>query len=132
MILDAVGKHCSGARGASPAGRALRRDRPRVPWHAPFLALATRVLGSKRDAPDSEVHEGGRATRKELVEAGRYRPVIDRIYPLEDVVEATRYVETGQKTGNVVLTLDGSGARFARGGGRGGWDLSQARRRLAA
>ena len=42
---------------------------------------------------------------KELVEAGRYRPVIDRTYPLEDVVEATRYVETGQKTGNVVLTV---------------------------
>jgi len=36
--------------------------------------------------------------------------VIDRVYPLEDVVEATRYVETGQKTGNVVLTV-GSGSK---------------------
>ena len=42
---------------------------------------------------------------KELVDAGEYRPVIDRRYPLEDVVEATRYVETEQKTGNVVLTV---------------------------
>jgi len=42
---------------------------------------------------------------KELVEAGSYRAVIDRRYPLEDVVEATRYVETEQKTGNVVLTI---------------------------
>ena len=43
---------------------------------------------------------------KELIEAGRYRAVIDRCYPLEDVVEATRYVETKRKTGNVVLTIE--------------------------
>ena len=42
---------------------------------------------------------------KELVDTGRYRAVIDRTYPLEQVVEATRYVETKQKTGNVVLTV---------------------------
>jgi NADPH:quinone reductase-like Zn-dependent oxidoreductase len=42
---------------------------------------------------------------KELVEAGKYRPVIDRGYRLEEVIEATRYVETEQKVGNVVLTV---------------------------
>jgi NADPH:quinone reductase-like Zn-dependent oxidoreductase len=42
---------------------------------------------------------------KQLVESGRYRAVIDRRYPLEQVIEATTYVETKEKTGNVVLTV---------------------------
>ena len=44
---------------------------------------------------------------KELIEAGKFRPVIDRTYPMQDVIEATKYVETEQKTGNVVLRING-------------------------
>ncbi|MDO9175189.1 MAG: zinc-binding dehydrogenase [Actinomycetota bacterium] len=42
---------------------------------------------------------------KAMLEAGHLRPVIDRTYPLEQIVEATRYVDTQMKVGNVVITI---------------------------
>jgi NADPH:quinone reductase-like Zn-dependent oxidoreductase len=109
VIFDAVGKHsfrrCRGS--LKPGGIYIETDLGFL-WHVPVLALVTRRLGDKRvTLPIPKYTKEDVLFLKELIEAGRYRAVVDRSYPLEQVVEATRYVERGQKTGNVVLTVNG-------------------------
>jgi NADPH:quinone reductase-like Zn-dependent oxidoreductase len=107
VIFDAVGKHsfrrCR--RSLRPGGIYVSMDLGFM-YHVPLLALVTRLVGSKRAAVGiGRYRKEDLLLVKELVEAGKYRPVIDRTYALDEVVEATRYVETGAKTGNVVLTV---------------------------
>ncbi|TGE17386.1 NAD(P)-dependent alcohol dehydrogenase [Hymenobacter elongatus] len=71
-----------------------------------FLALITPALGGKKVLfPIPTITKADVLFLKELAETGRFKPVFDRQYPLEKIVEAYHYVETGQKTGNVVITL---------------------------
>jgi NADPH:quinone reductase-like Zn-dependent oxidoreductase len=107
VIFDAVGKHsfrrCR--RSLKPGGAYVTADLGFM-YHVPLVALATRLAGSKRARLGiGRYRKEDLALVKELVDAGKYRPVIDRSYALDEAVEANRYVETGQKAGNVVLRV---------------------------
>ena len=106
-VFDAVGKSSfAKARRALKPGAAYVSADLGFMWHLPILILATRWLGSRRAKLGiARYRQQDLVTLRELIDAGEYRPVIDRSYALEDVVEASRYVETGQKTGNVALTV---------------------------
>jgi NADPH:quinone reductase-like Zn-dependent oxidoreductase len=88
LVLDAVGTWKSSAlkkqckKALTPGGRYISVDDGSPTARAEYLELL-----------------------KEAVEAGQFKAVIDRSYPLEDMVEAHRYVDAGHKKGNVVLTV---------------------------
>jgi NADPH:quinone reductase-like Zn-dependent oxidoreductase len=86
LIFDAVGKRFSKKiachKALAPNGKLISVDDGRPQFGADTLMML-----------------------KELVEAGHLKPVIGRTYPLEQAVEAHRYVETGHKKGNVVFTI---------------------------
>ena len=108
-MLDAVGKlsyfrcrqllKASGVFAATDFG----------PWaQIPFLAIWSWISGSGRVIlPLPNASKAFIEFLKARIEAGEYRAVIDRRYTLDEIVDAYRYVETGQKVGNVVIDVKG-------------------------
>jgi len=88
VIFDAVGKRKS-REALSESGRALKPDG---------------ILMSVDDG-SPKLRTENLALLKQLAEAGEIRPIIDRRYRLDEIVEAHRYVDKGHKKGNVIVTV---------------------------
>ena len=72
-----------------------------------FYALTTPISSGKKVLfPIPTIKKEDVVFFKELAETGKFKPVIDRQYKLDQIVEAYKYVESGQKTGNVVITIE--------------------------
>ncbi len=107
FIFDAVGKSSFGQckRLLSKKGIYISTELGKYGSNI-WYALITPMLGGKRVLfPIPTFHQQDLIFLKELVEKGAYKPVIDRYYTLDQVVAAYEYVETGQKTGNVIITV---------------------------
>jgi NADPH:quinone reductase-like Zn-dependent oxidoreductase len=115
VVIDAVGKssffRCK--KILKPGGVFFSTDLGYLSQNV-FLALLTPVLnilpgqrrGKKVKFPVPKDSKEDIVFFKELIEAGKYKAVIDRNYTLDKIIEATKYVETGQKAGNVVITVE--------------------------
>jgi len=109
VILDSVGKisfsQCK--RLLKPRGIYISSELGPLAQN-PFRALIGPLHGGKKVMFPIPKHDKVMIGHfRNLIESGEFRPVIDRTYPLDEIVDAYRYVETGQKTGNVVISLEG-------------------------
>ncbi|MFO0553624.1 MAG: NAD(P)-dependent alcohol dehydrogenase [Polyangiaceae bacterium] len=105
IVFDTVGK--SSFRACKPLLR--QGGRYLVTTGSPALYLRdawSRIFGDKKLMYGMSVEKSEKlATIRALVERGELAPVVDRVYPLDSIVEAHRYVDTGHKRGNVVLRV---------------------------
>lgn len=108
FVFDAVGKHTfrKCRRSLVPGGAYLVTDLGFL-WQNPWLALLTSRLKRRRKVlfPLPTYNKERVMYVEGLLGSGAFTPLIDRHYPLDEIVEATKYVETQQKVGNVVITV---------------------------
>jgi NADPH:quinone reductase-like Zn-dependent oxidoreductase len=113
LVFDAVGK-CSFRQCRTllkPRGIWTSTDLGPLSQN-PLLVLATRFSRGRRVLfPLATIDQEMVEYLKGRLESGQFTPVVDRSYPLEDIVDAYRYVETQQKIGNVVITIKPDRAR---------------------
>lgn len=107
LILDAVGKrtyyNCKPA--LAPTGVYIS-EHLLTPRYHPLQYLLSSIVGDKRPKVHlAEPNAEDMNLFRELVEAGKLAPVIDRTYPLDQIVEAHRYVEQGHSKGKVIIEV---------------------------
>ncbi len=107
-VLDSVGKTSfSQCRPLlKPAGIYISSELGPHAQNALLALVAPLQRGKRVRFPIPKHDQEMMAYFRELIDSGQFKPVIDRTYPLDQIVEAYRYVETGQKIGNVVITVD--------------------------
>jgi len=108
FIFDAVGKSSFGVCKSLlvPNGIYISTELGKNAENL-FLALSTKFWGDKKLLfPLPSISKEDVLFLRGLVQSGEFKPVIDRQYTLAEIVEAYRYVESGQKTGNVILKIN--------------------------
>jgi NADPH:quinone reductase-like Zn-dependent oxidoreductase len=110
LIFDAVGKVSFSACKRSLKAKGVFLEAgigmgifPHVIWTSMFGGKKARIAATGLRSPQKRTKD--LVLLKELMEAGKIKPVIDRQYPLEQIAEAHSYVDKGHKKGNVVITL---------------------------
>ena len=107
VVFDAVGKSSFGLCKPLLTAKGIYISTELGPnWENPFLAIITPLLGGKRVLfPLPTISKEDVQLFATLAEQGSFKPLIDRHYALDAIVDAYTFVETGQKIGNVVIMI---------------------------
>lgn len=109
LVLDAVGKSSfkEAAKVLKPTGVYTSTELGRYTQNI-FLALLTPLTGGKKVLfPIPEITQADVNWLRKVAEEGKFTPLVDREFTMEEFVAGSRYVESGQKTGNVLLRIHG-------------------------